>query len=241
LRYAILSDLHGNVQATEAVLAYIDGAQIDTTVCLGDVVGYGASPNECIAAMRDRNIPTVCGNHDAVASGREEPWGFNPIALAAAMWTREQLTPENLKWLEELPDSVTFEHFVAAHGSPTDRDCYMFTWEDVLPHLPHVQEQGYNLCFFGHTHSPGIYSADGAYTVDDDGKFQLGDDKTFFINVGSVGQPRDGDARSSLGVYDSDTREFELVRVAYDVEATARDIVKAGLPDFLAERLFLGR
>ena len=241
MRYAIISDLHANLEALEATLRRIEGLAVDQVVCLGDVVGYNANPNECVDRVREMHIPTVCGNHDAVACGIEEPWGFNPVALHAALWTRDQLSEGNLAWLKELPDSIKFEHFLAAHGSPMDRDCYLFTWEDVVRHLPFLEEQGYRLCFFGHTHSPGIFATDGLYTVDSDSKFDLGGTKTFFINPGSVGQPRDGDPRAAFGLYDSEKNEYEQVRVEYDIRKAADRIVEAGLPSFLGERLFLGR
>ncbi len=241
MRYAIISDIHANLEAFTVVLNAIKDMGIDQIVCLGDVVGYNANPNECINIIREHNIPTICGNHDAVACGIEEPWGFNPVALAAALWTREALTPENHAWLRDLPDTSRANGFLAVHGSPADRDTYLFSWEDVLPHVPYVEESDCNLCFFGHTHCPGIFSTDGLYTVDDDSKFSLGKDKIFFVNPGSVGQPRDSDPRSSFGVLDSETRVFELVRCEYAIEQAASRILAEGLPDFLAERLTRGR
>ncbi|MBN2307323.1 MAG: metallophosphoesterase family protein [Candidatus Hydrogenedentes bacterium] len=241
MKYALISDVHANLEALTAVLARLDDIAVDQIVCLGDVVGYNANPNECVELIRERQIPTVCGNHDAVACGIEEPLGFNPIALSAALWTRENLSRDNLDWLSGLPVNLEFDGFLAAHGSPTDRDAYLFTWEDVLPHLPLIAESGKDLCFFGHTHTPGIFSSDGRYTVDDESKFALGDGKAFFINPGSVGQPRDGDARAAFGLYDSEAREYELVRVEYPVQEAAERILGEELPHFLAERLFLGR
>lgn len=241
MKYGIISDCHANLEATLAVLAYIDQAGVDQIINLGDVVGYNANPNECCDLMRERNIPTICGNHDAVACGLEEPWGFNPVALSAAMWTRETLREDNLDWLRSLPDTQRFDSFLAVHGSPNNRNSYLFTWEDVLPHISEVEEQGCAYCFFGHTHSPGIFSRDGVYSVDDDGKFSLTDDKVFFVNPGSVGQPRDGDPRAAFGFLDTETREFEQVRINYPVKQAADKVAKANLPAFLAERLFLGR
>lgn len=241
LRYAIISDLHANLEATETVLKKIEESSVDQIVCLGDVVGYNANPNECSDILREMKIPTICGNHDAVACGFEEPWGFNPVALQAAMWTREELSEDNLAWLRSLKDTGRFGPFLGVHGSPTNRNTYLFTWEDVLPHMPVVEEQGCNLCFFGHTHSPGIFSKDGVYTVDADSKFVLGSDKMFFVNPGSVGQPRDGDPRAAFGLLDTETNEYELVRLHYPVKKAAEKVNAAGLPAFLAERLFLGR
>jgi diadenosine tetraphosphatase ApaH/serine/threonine PP2A family protein phosphatase len=240
LRYAIISDLHANLEALTAALEKIDQVGADQIVCLGDVVGYNGSPNECVEIVRGRDIPTLCGNHDAVACGLEEPWGFNPIALSAALWTREHLTQDNLRWLRELPDTREFEAFLAVHGSPIDRDSYLFSWEDVLPHMAYLDDKSYTLCFFGHTHSPGIFSGDGVYSLDDQSKFSLGG-KKFFINPGSVGQPRDGDPRAAFGLLDTEKQEYELVRVVYPIQQTAERIIAQGLPSFLAERLFLGR
>ncbi len=241
LLYAIISDIHANLDALETVLDAVDARGADQIVCLGDVVGYNANPNECADLIRQREIPTICGNHDAVACGLDEPIGFNPVAMAAAMWTRDNLSEENLKWLRELPDSRVFDDFLAAHGSPTDRDRYLFCWEDIAPHVSALEAHNLSLCFFGHTHSAGIFAEDGLYSVDDNGRFQLGAEKTFFINPGSVGQPRDGDPRAAFGYYDSDTREYEQVRLDYPVKQAATRITENGLPEFLADRLFLGR
>ena len=241
MRYAIISDIHANFEAMETILKKIEQCGVDQIINLGDVVGYNSNPNECCDRMRELNIPTICGNHDAVACGLEEPWGFNPVALSAAMWTRKTLREDNLEWLRNLPDVQKFDSFLAVHGSPTNRNSYLFTWEDVLPHMAYVEEQKCNLCFFGHTHSPGIFSKDGVYTVDSDSKFSLGAGKLFFVNPGSVGQPRDGDPRASFGLFDQDTLEYELVRINYPVKQAADKVTSNGLPAFLAERLFLGR
>ncbi len=239
--YAIISDIHANLDALETVLEHIEQRRPDRTICLGDLVGYNANPNECVDIIREREIPAICGNHDAVACGMEEPVGFNPVAMAAAIWTREALTQDNLEWLRGLPDTELFDAFLAAHGSPTDRDCYVFTWEDILPHLDAVQRQERSLCFFGHTHTPGIFADDGMYALDEDGCFYVPADKIFFINPGSVGQPRDGDPRAAFGYYDTERRLFEQVRLEYPIDKAAARINNTGLPDFLADRLYLGR
>lgn len=242
MRYAIVSDIHANLEALTVVLEQIDAIGVDQIVCLGDVVGYNANPNECVHIIREREMPTICGNHDAVACGMDDPWGFNPIALAAALWTRRNLSDDNVEWLSELPGSHKFEDVLCVHGAPPDdRNTYLFVWEDILPYMPMVKEQGCSVCFFGHTHCPGILSTDGVYTVDDDSKFALGEDKDFFINPGSVGQPRDGDPRASFGLLDTEQEEYELVRVSYPFEETAESIREAGLPEFLAERITTGR
>lgn len=236
-----MSDNHANLEATVAVLECIDKIGVDQIVNLGDIVGYNANPNECCDLMREREIPTICGNHDAVACGLEEPWGFNPVALSAAMWTRETLRPDNLEWLRGLPDNQQIGPFLAVHGSPVNRNTYLFAWEDILPHVAYVEDKGVRLCFFGHTHNPCIFSKDGVYSLDEDNQFELGDEKLFFVNPGSVGQPRDGDPRAAFGLLDTDSMIFEQVRLNYSVKQAAEKVTSAGLPAFLAERLFLGR
>ncbi len=241
MRYAIISDIHGNLEALNTVLEYIGKKKIPHTLCLGDVVGYGASPDECATLLRVRGIPTILGNHDAVACGQEEPWGFNPIALSAVVWTTEHLSPENVDWLKSLPSSLEYESFLAVHATPEESEWdYMFTWEETLPYIARLREQNYRVCFFGHTHCPGIFSEDGVYALDDDSKFTLDPEKIFLINPGSVGQPRDDDSRASFGIFNTETEEYELVRLEYDVDAAAQRILDAGLPGFLAERLHRG-
>ena len=241
MRYAIISDVHANIEALEPVLERIDELGADQIVCLGDVVGYNATPNACADLLRERNVLSILGNHDAVACSLEDPWGFNPVALAAALWTREQLSPENLDWLKSLPDTLNFGAFVAVHGAPRNHNTYLFSWEDILPHLYFLEDQNTSICMIGHTHSPGIFSADGVYSVDDDSRFDLGQDKCFFINPGSVGQPRDGNPKAAFGILDTEANTFEQIRVPYAVEKAAQRVLAAGLPDFLAERLALGR
>ena len=242
MKFAIISDIHANFEALSAVLAKIDSMDdVDNIICLGDVVGYNADPNACVDALREREILTILGNHDAVACGIEEPWNFNPVAMAAAMWTRDNLCEDNLEWLRELPDMLKFNTFIAVHGAPNNRNTYLLSWEDILPHLEFMRESKCNICLIGHTHSPGIFSDDGVYSVDDDGIFDIGNDKIFFINSGSVGQPRDGNPDAAFGLLDTEKNHFEQVRVKYPVEKTAQRIVSAGLPVFLAERLTLGR
>ncbi len=241
MRYAIISDVHANIDALEPVLDKIESLRVDQIICLGDVVGYNAMPNECTDLLHERNVPTILGNHDAVACGLEEPWGFNPVALAAAMWTREQLSDANLEWLRNLPDALNFGSFVVVHGAPKNHNTYLFSWEDILPHLYFLEEQNCSICMMGHTHNPGIFSADGVYSVDDDSRFPLGEEKCFFINPGSVGQPRDANPHSAFGILDTEADHYEQIRVAYPVDKAARRVIEAGLPPFLAERLALGR
>ncbi|HOK08515.1 MAG TPA: metallophosphoesterase family protein [Candidatus Hydrogenedens sp.] len=239
--YAIISDIHANAEALKTVLDAIDKEKIERIVCLGDVVGYNASPNECINILKERDIPTILGNHDAVACELEEPWGFNAVALPAILWTRRELTEENREWLQRLPDTLNFGDFAAVHGAPKNHNTYIFTWEDVPPFLYFFEEQNVTLCFYGHTHIPSVISSEGTYSIDEDGTFKLKDGKTYFINPGSVGQPRDGDARASFGILDTETITYRQIRIEYNIEVTAQQVLEASLHPFLAERLHHGR
>ena len=242
MKIAVISDIHANAEALDRVLLELEQRKVDSTICLGDIVGYNADPNPCVDRVKQAGIPSLLGNHDAVACGLEEPWGFNVVALTAALWTRNQLTEESKAFLRELPDQrVMDSSFVAVHGAPSDRDTYLFSWEDVRPEFDYLRECGVSLCFFGHTHCQGIFSESGPRAPDQDGHFTLEEAELFFVNPGSVGQPRDGDARAAFGIYDTEVRDIELIRVEYDKKTTADKISEAGLPLFLAERLMMGR
>ena len=239
--YAIISDVHANIDALEVVFNRLDSIGVEKVVCLGDVVGYNAEPNECVAMIASRNIQTILGNHDAVACGIEEPWGFNPVALAAVVWTREQLHESTLEWLRGLPDALNYGPFVAVHGAPKNHNTYLFSWEDTLPHVYFMDEQNCRICFMGHTHTPAVFSTDGTYCLDEKNRITLDPEKVYFINPGSVGQPRDDNPSAAFGLFDTETRVFELVRTAYDVDRASQRVRDAKLPRFLADRLLMGR
>ena len=241
LLYAILSDIHANIDALEVVLNRLDSLGVDEAVCLGDVVGYNAEPNACVSLIAERGIQTILGNHDAVACSIEEPWGFNPVALAAAVWTRERLDEPTLEWLRGLPDALNYGPFVAVHGAPKNHNVYLFTPEEIRPHLYFMDEQNCRICFMGHTHTPAIFSTDGDYSLNGKQRVQLDPEKIYFINPGSVGQPRDDNPSASFGLFDTDAMTFELVRTAYDVERASQRVRDARLPRFLADRLLQGR
>lgn len=239
--YAIISDIHANIDALDVVLKRLDEINPDCVVCLGDVVGYNAIPNECVEKVAQRNIQTILGNHDAVACGIEEPWGFNPVALSAVVWTREHLSESTLEWLRGLPDTLNYGPFVAVHGAPKNHNTYLFSWEDILPHIYFMDEQNCDICFMGHTHTPAVFSTDGTYALNKDNRISLERNRVYFINPGSVGQPRDDDPRASFGLLDTNAMTFELVRLEYDTERAAKRVRDARLPRFLPERLIIGR
>jgi diadenosine tetraphosphatase ApaH/serine/threonine PP2A family protein phosphatase len=236
----VVSDIHANLEALEVVLADLDRRKPDATVCLGDFVGYGASPNPCIERLRPRIEAAVIGNHDDAALGRTSLEGFNHEAASAARWTAEQLTPANIAYLESLPYQVTWRGARLVHASPSEPE----SWHYVLSpaeadfELRGIQE---NACFIGHSHYPGTFVFDGRRSVyTRQARVTIEPGRRFLVNVGSVGQPRDGDPRAAYLLWDDAAGSVEHVRLDYDIEAAGARIRGAGLPAFLAERLRWG-
>lgn len=242
MRYAVLGDIHANLTALEAVLASIQSADVDQILSVGDVVGYGAQPRETVQLLREIGALVVKGNHDAAVVGELDTRFFNPMARAAAEWTSQELTREEQAWLRDLPLVREFEHCSLAHGTfaHPERFDYIQSTEDADPSLDALTRP---VCFVGHTHVPVTIlrptdtrrtGYTRAETVD------LSDADKALVNVGSVGQPRDEDHRAAWGLYDARTRQFDLFRVEYDIDREAGLIRGAGLPNMLADRLFLG-
>ncbi len=240
MRFLILSDIHGNWEALEAVLASSKG-QWDRAVCCGDLVGYGADPNACVDWVREYVSTVIRGNHDRACAGIEDLEWFNPIARAAALWTQGVLTPENTEYLRSLARGpAELDEFAVVHGSPLDEDEYVVALEDARAlegYLPAPR------CFFGHTHIQGgfEYRRNGLRALmGGDGMRPLDRDSWYLINPGSVGQPRDGDPRAAYAVFDTEEDRVDLLRTSYDIFKAQRKILKAGLPEPLALRLDIG-
>lgn len=242
MRYAILADIHSNLESFTAVLKDIEqhgGA--DEIWCLGDVVGYGSEPHQCIGLLRQHNHFCVAGNHDWASIGKLNTSYFNPDAAAVAQWTAKQLTPEDMKYLQELPTLLEGEEFTMVHGSPR---------EPLLEYLLSISTAKENFsrfnttfCLVGHSHVPVIFKYEkGEYTSS---KFlpniaiALGEDRAI-INPGSVGQPRDGDPRASYALYDDEAKVIRLHRVEYDFKATQAKMIEQKLPVSLVARLGRG-
>lgn len=238
MRYAIISDIHSNLEAFLAVLDEIDRSGADRIICLGDIVGYGASPNECVDIIKDRQIYSLTGNHDKAACGITEPYNFNAVARRAALWTRGELTPENREYLNGLPEEGMIDGFMIVHGSPSDPDRYILSEYDAAEEFPLLGEN--KLCFFGHTHVRVLYSLSGGEVETSKAEhIRLREDTKYLVNPGSVGQPRDRDPRAAYLIFD-DRGEIEFRRVVYPVEAAQKKIIESGLDTVLAERLSLG-
>jgi len=243
MRTAIIADIHSNLEALHAVLARIDAFGTDETICLGDIVGYNADPNECVNIIRARNMRCVLGNHDACASGLEEPDGFNPVARRAVLWTRAELTCENRVFLKSLPREQRVGDIFLFHGSIHDTNRYILYMNDAADNFTELARMGSSIRigFFGHTHMRAVLSYyRRSVSVENAPEVKLAEKKRYLINPGSVGQPRDSDPRASLLVYDADNHRLTFNRVEYDVHACQDKIIRAGLPSELAERLASG-
>ncbi len=244
MRYAILSDIHANLEALEVVLREIDRVGVDRVVSLGDLVGYNANPNECVRILNERGVYSLMGNHDAAVCGMEDPLDFNPVARAAVLWTRKTLQPPHLEFLEALPAEGSLNvQFRLAHGSLLHRDHYLASPYDIMANVRRMQEAepGVHVLFFGHTHRQIAYACDGeTVAVVSSPSFSIREDRLYLINPGSVGQPRDRDPRAGFLFYEGETRTVEFVRLPYDVQACSEKIMTAGLPSVLADRLHTG-
>ncbi len=250
MRALILSDIHGNLEALQAVLAA--AGSYDVFWNLGDVVGYGASPNEVIDLIRPMPEINVRGNHDRVCCGLTSGLGFNPIARAAATWTQKELNPNNLEWLRQLPQGPIRAREAEAtcvHGSPLNEDQYILSMRDAWAPL---QQMPTAVTFFGHTHLQGGFSQKGhdwheirprmlSRNEAESWVMSLPEDTRNLINPGSVGQPRDCDWRAAFAIYNTDSNEVIYHRVPYDVTSAQGRILMAGLPERLAARLRDGR
>jgi diadenosine tetraphosphatase ApaH/serine/threonine PP2A family protein phosphatase len=233
VRLAIISDIHSNLQALTRVFELIDDQSVDQIVCLGDMVGYGGNPNECVQLIRERCGIILRGNHDAAAIDSSVADSFTKNARIAATWTRGQLEEENRAFLETLPLTANLDGALFVHASPYEPGSwyYVLSEEEVEAAFRSFSE---SICFIGHSHFPGIFSEDGPVR-------SVTKESRYLVNVGSVGQPRDGDPRLSYGIFDSDSWTYRNFRGEYDIEGASQKILTAGLPRALAERLFLGR
>jgi diadenosine tetraphosphatase ApaH/serine/threonine PP2A family protein phosphatase len=240
MRFAVFSDIHSNLEALEAILQDAQEHQSTDFVCLGDVVGYNANPHECVERVREMDCPIVKGNHDEQASLIESSRDFNELAEHAIEWTREHLPEEDKEWLRDLRLQRQVRDFTIVHAT-LDTPAQ---WGYVFNNLDAVASFTYQhtaVCFFGHTHVPmGFIRDDGVRRVRVD-QLSIDRGKKYFINTGSVGQPRDGDWRAAYCIYDTEKSVVEQRRVKYDLQTAQKKIIKAGLPRLLAERLAIGR
>ncbi len=240
MRYAVIADIHANLEAFEVVLNDAKDQKCTHYCCLGDVVGYNANPKECLDIVRSMGMPCVKGNHDEYCSTDEELEGFNPHAAEAVNWTRRQLRPEDRQWLRELKYVRLVASFSIVHATldGPQRWGYVF---DKLAAAASFTYQNTSVCFFGHTHVPVAFVRDSMVRGGTYSKFKVEPGKKYFVNVGAVGQPRDGNPKAGYVVYDMDDSTIELRRLDYDIPTAQKKIMEAGLPQKLADRLALGK
>ena len=241
MKFAVLSDIHSNLEALQVVLDDAQQQKCTNFVCLGDIVGYGANPSECLELIRQLDCPTVMGNHDEYCAAEVDLTGFNPLAAEAIKWTRDQLTEDQRNWLRTLKYTRQAHGFTIVHATLDlpEKWAYVF---DKLAAGASFNYQHTQVCFNGHTHVPvgfvrgpnGIQA--GMYT-----RIKLEVGRKYFLNVGSIGQPRDRQTTSSYVTFDLIENVIELHRLEYDIPTTQKKIRAAGLPASLAERLQMGR
>jgi len=243
MRLAVITDVHANLEAFQAVLKEIDKVGVDEIYHLGDIVGYNADPNQCIDLLREREIHAIMGNHDAAACGLEDPVFFRAAAKKAVLWTRDKLRDDTRDFLRNLPDEATFgRSCLGVHGSPMSRDDYIIDWLDAMRQLEYLNGRPINICFFGHSHKASLFSERGTHhSLDASNEHRLEENSRYFINPGAVGQPRDRDPRAAFCILDTESFIVDFGRVEYDVDQTCKKIRKAGLPRQLARRLRQGK
>ena len=237
MAFAVISDIHSNLEALNVALEFIKTRDdIDDVVVLGDIVGYGANPNECITICKEVSDTIVLGNHDKAAFDKETRLSFNVNAVRSAEWTEENLEDNNIMFLKNLPLTIKRERFLFVHSSPHNPGGWLYI-SGMYDAQFRVFEQ--SVCFIGHTHIPKIY-AEGKVPEKKNGKYYLSQEEKYVINVGSIGQPRDRNPALSFVIFNEDEWSAEYVRLDYDIEKAASKIIEAGLPQFLAERLYTG-
>ncbi len=240
MRYGIFSDIHGNWEALQEILRFCQKEGVNDFISLGDVVGYGANPKECLDMIRGLDTVCVAGNHDWAVSGRFNFENFHHDAQEAVIWTRNQLFSDDMDFLNSLSLVFKNEEFIAVHGTlgEPERFRYLFYMSDALQTF-HLMDRP--ICFTGHSHVPQVLVQEGERVVClNKMSVKANSDYKYIVNVGSVGQPRDGNPKASCCLFDSQTRDIDIVRISYDYQSACDKILKAGLPPSLAYRLLIG-
>ena len=240
MRYGVFGDIHGNLEALNAVIGDMTAQAVDVHVCTGDIVGYGANPSECLSRVREIASIVIAGNHDHAVAEKLSIDFFNAYAREAVIWTRRQITGEERDYLYGLPLVHQDEVFTVVHGTlnyPQMFD-YIQTSYDAYLSLELLKTP---VCFLGHSHVPVTFYQADSIDMTLENVIEIKEGMKYLVNVGSVGQPRDENPLASYAVFDSDTMIVEIRRVDYEIETASRKIIEANLPPILAERLFYGR
>lgn len=245
MKYLVFTDIHGNLEAFEALLEFVKNHEIDHYLFLGDLVGYGASPSEIIDKIKELHpIAMIRGNHDKAVAGFDSAQTFNPIAATAIYWTRQNISEKNMEYLARLKKGpiIINGEISLCHGAPFDEDHYIFGEFDAAEAFAHFDTP---VCFFGHTHFPFVYreknhNAEGSFLSGDESMIELEKGTRYLINPGSIGQPRDRNPKAGCGIFDTATRRITFYRFSYNIEGAQKRIREAKLPPALAERLVVG-
>jgi len=242
MKYALLSDIHSNLEAFQAVIQDCEKEKVDDIFFLGDIVGYGADPGRCIEMLQELTTHIIAGNHDWAAVGLAETDSFNLVAKTAIEWTARQITHRQQTFLAQLPLTKNYPHSTLAHATPHHPEAWNYL-HSLKEASQNFKSGAQPICFIGHSHTPITFVEDkeGKISLLPDTTFTLKDDHRYIINVGSVGQPRDGNPHAAYGIYYTDDARFILKRIPYTIKRTQEKIIAAGLPPFLASRLAEGR
>jgi len=242
MNLALISDVHGNLEALSAVEKSLQTQDVDRILFLGDCVGYGANPNECVGLLKNLADHMLAGNHDWAAVGKSSAANFNPVAKTAIEWTRDQLTGDNYQLLSSLPLKASSENFMCVHSTPYLPEDWHYIL-NVFDARICFDTFTNTVCFVAHSHMPVIFmqNADGKIVALHEDELTFQKKTRYIINIGSVGQPRDGNPRAGYGLFNTETRTYRLVRVHYDVQRAQQKIIDAGLPEILALRLGVGK
>uniref|UniRef100_A0A7C4X9A3 Metallophosphoesterase n=1 Tax=candidate division WOR-3 bacterium TaxID=2052148 RepID=A0A7C4X9A3_UNCW3 len=242
MKAAIISDIHSNLEALQAVIKDIKKRRIKNIFCLGDIVGYGANPNECMEICIKEADIIIAGNHDWATVEKTDVSNFNKVAATAVKWTKERIKSEHAKKLQDLPLTYKIENLLLVHSAPEKPEewHYLFNLEEFERQFQFFNEQ---ICFIGHSHIPtAVYQDDNGYTdFLHENPFPIIKKRRYIINVGSVGQPRDLDPRGCYVIYDGNKNNIEFVRIEYNIPLASQKIIEAGLPEILSERLLVGK
>lgn len=242
MKYALISDLHSNLEALSAVFEDISMQSITKVICLGDIIGYGASPKECLDLVKQKCQWTIAGNHDHAVVGLCNKEYFNPYARSAADWTLHQLAEDDISYIKKLPFILELENFICVHANLDKPEEWGYVLDEWDANATFLKMGNSKICFIGHSHVPLIFEADQYIRyISQFQTFELKKVCRYIVNVGSVGQPRDWNPMAAYVVFDTDHQTLTLRRIAYNVEQSQRRIREAGLPDFLAERIQFGR
>ncbi len=244
MKYGIISDIHSNVEALNAAISKMEDKGVESIICCGDIVGYGPDPEECITIFKELPIHSVIGNHDYAINCINEEQSFNTYARLAIRWTRKKLSKNSKTFLKNLPFFSEQENFTIFHGTFDEKNPfkYLITAQDAVKNFTDIKTK---IGFFGHSHVAGYFIQTknkkiNYYSCIEGCKLTLQKDNQYLINVGSVGQPRDGNPEAAFAIYDTSGNTIEIVRFQYDIESVYKKIIKAHLPNFLGDRLFSG-